>query len=258
MTFEEQAAVPDRLEEKRGPGPYGFWATIGLGVLIGIGTLLLSVLGSLGIFYGWHAATTGSPPPLGAIESDPLFLVISTSLQALCVVAAVWLAVRLRGINLTEYVGLRLPATGRTLGWLAGSLFLVVVLDLFTWAIGEEIIPPWMREVYNAAPNHMLLVLALVVAAPLWEEVFFRGFLFEGVARSRLGGPGAIILATVSWASLHGQYNLHGVLMVTMLGLFLGVVKMKTGSTGLCILLHAFNNAIALFETAFFVEFEIG
>jgi membrane protease YdiL (CAAX protease family) len=66
-----------------------------------------------------------------------------------------------------------------------------------------------------------------VVFAPLFEEALFRGFVYEGFARSRAGVAGAIILTSIGWAALHFYYAGFEMATIFVLGLVLGVVRWK-------------------------------
>jgi membrane protease YdiL (CAAX protease family) len=45
-------------------------------------------------------------------------------------------------------------------------------------------------------------IIALALAAPVTEEIVFRGFLYRGFSESRIGVAGTIAL-TVAWALIH-------------------------------------------------------
>ena len=75
-----------------------------------------------------------------------------------------------------------------------------------------------------------------------------RGFLFEGLARSRIGGAGAIVLTSLFWAVQHFQYSWLQIGMIFVLGLVLGLVRLKTKSLWAPIILHVINNAVAMIE----------
>ena len=81
-----------------------------------------------------------------------------------------------------------------------------------------------------------------MIVAPLFEEIFFRGFLFRGIANSWLGAPGAIVITAAVWALIHLQYSWTDIGMIFLLGLFLGYARYRTGSTTLTVLLHALWN----------------
>jgi hypothetical protein len=106
-----------------------------------------------------------------------------------------------------------------------------------------------MIETYLTAGSVALLWLAIVVAAPLAEEVLFRGFLFTGFAASPLGAMGTIFLTSLVWAAIHVQYDLYGRFMIFLSGLLLGWARWRTQSVTTPILMHSFMNLVAMLET---------
>ena len=95
-----------------------------------------------------------------------------------------------------------------------------------------------------------MFILAIVVAAPVIEEILFRGFMFRGIASSPLGVTGAILMTAALWALLHVQYDWFGIGTIFLAGLFLGIVRARTRSTLLTTLLHALANLVATAEVA--------
>jgi uncharacterized protein len=86
----------------------------------------------------------------------------------------------------------------------------------------------------------------IVIAAPVAEEVFFRGFMFAGI-RSH----GSFLVAALVSAGIWGLFHYTGsdswpvVLQLSVFGVILAAVYERTGSIRPCIALHALNNAIA-------------
>ena len=86
----------------------------------------------------------------------------------------------------------------------------------------------------------------IVVAAPVAEEIFFRGFMFAGI-RSR----GSFLIAAVISAGIWGLFHYTGegswpvVLQLSIFGVILAAVYERTGSIRPAIALHMLNNAIA-------------
>lgn len=102
-----------------------------------------------------------------------------------------------------------------------------------------------MITVYTTSGSFPLFLFGLVVAAPLAEEFFFRGFLFAGLVDSRLGPAGAIALTAFAFGILHPQYDLYGIANIAVLGVLLGVIRWRTGSLWLCAFLHGLMNLAA-------------
>jgi membrane protease YdiL (CAAX protease family) len=80
-------------------------------------------------------------------------------------------------------------------------------------------IPDFMIKAYQTARFPALLWFAVIVLAPLSEEIFFRGFLFKGIESSALGGTGAVLITSFVWAVIHLQYDLFNMVALFFLGL---------------------------------------
>jgi membrane protease YdiL (CAAX protease family) len=93
-----------------------------------------------------------------------------------------------------------------------------------------------------------LLWFAVVLVAPVTEELFVRGFLFQGVVRSRLGPVGAIVLSSLAWAVMHTQYDLFGIGTIVLGGLLLGYARLRSQSLYVPIAMHIVQNIVATAE----------
>ncbi|MEZ5774599.1 MAG: CPBP family intramembrane glutamic endopeptidase [Hyphomicrobiaceae bacterium] len=91
---------------------------------------------------------------------------------------------------------------------------------------------------------------ALVVGAPLSEELLFRGYLFPSIAKSPIGVVGATLISDLLWTALHAgnSYSAQGMLQIFLLGLVLSYILVRTGSIWPGIVGHgAYNGVMALF-----------
>jgi membrane protease YdiL (CAAX protease family) len=88
--------------------------------------------------------------------------------------------------------------------------------------------------------------LLIIVAAPLSEEIFFRGFLFGGF-RKRLSFPLAALISAVIFGLFHytGASSIAVVPQLAFLGFALCAVYEETGSIYPTIALHMLNNTLA-------------
>jgi uncharacterized protein len=86
----------------------------------------------------------------------------------------------------------------------------------------------------------------IVVAAPISEEVFFRGFLFRGLSRA-LPFAGAAVVSAGVWGLFHftGADSWGVVVQLAVFGVILAWLYERTGSLWPPIAVHAFNNALA-------------
>jgi len=134
---------------------------------------------------------------------------------------------------------------------------ILVAFDLLTYAFGRDVVPPFMRESYVTAKMAgalPLFFLAVIVVAPLGEEIAFRGFLFRGLSSTWLGVAGTIIVTSAIWALMHVQYDWVEVAQIVLIGLLLGWLRWASGSTLLTILLHMLTNLGATLEAMIKVE----
>ncbi len=227
------------------PRAWGPWATIGwtllaLAVMVGV---------QIGVLVGFAAASGGfMPPNLQAIATGSLFLSTSTLVSTPILLGLLALLIRVRGWSIAGYLDLRMPTARQALIAAGGLIALLIVTDSASYALGREIVPQVMVNVYRTGWVPLFLF-AVVVAAPLGEEALCRGFLFRGIAASRWGPRAAIAISAVLWASLHIQYDLYVIAVIALMGVYLGEVRRRTASVPLTMLLHALANAIATAET---------
>ena len=87
-------------------------------------------------------------------------------------------------------------------------------------------------------------LIAICIGAPLSEELLFRGFLFSGLAKSRLGLIGTGILTAVLWTALHVGYSVFGLIEVFAIGLYFSWLLVRTGSLWVPMFCHAVYNTV--------------
>lgn len=107
------------------------------------------------------------------------------------------------------------------------------------------------------------LIFAIVVVAPIYEEVVFRGLIF-GIIRSNHQTPPtwlglntheliAIAISSSLFAMVHLQYDMVGMAIILALGVLFCHARIKHG-LGLAVLLHFLNNALTMITYLFFGE----
>ena len=243
-------AAPDLVEKAPTQSrPWGFWATLGLGVFVAAA----DVATQYSVLIVWIVAKSslGREPTAQPQATDGLFVALATCASMPVAVGLVWLFTRLRkGISVTEYLALNPLSWRGAARWCAALAGLVVLSDGLRILSHRPIVPEVMVQTYQTAGIPPLLWLAVVVAAPLGEETLFRGFLFKGILHSRLGGAGAIVLTALIWAALHRQYDLFDMANLFVAGLLLGYARLRTNSIYSGLLMHALMNLIATIEVA--------
>jgi membrane protease YdiL (CAAX protease family) len=236
--------------------PWGFWATMGWSAL----TALLDVLLQSAVLLAFIVVARVSGSRLGldeharALETNGLVLAVVSIIVDSCGVGFLALAPIIRGCPMRVWFGLKALRWRETAVCLAILAVFIVAGDLATYAIGKPVVPEFMVSTWKTAGFLPLLLVALVVAAPVFEEIGFRGFLFQGIAKLPHGGIPAVLVTAALWALIHQQYDWFGILMVFLSGLLLGTVRLVTGSTTLTIVMHAAMNAVASAEAFFVVD----
>jgi hypothetical protein len=88
-------------------------------------------------------------------------------------------------------------------------------------------------------------ILAVVVLAPIAEELFFRGFFFAGL-RSRWSLWPSALLSGAIFGVVHAPTGPTAAIPLAGLGVGLAWLYNKTGSIWPCMLAHFLNNALAI------------
>jgi len=159
---------------------------------------------------------------------------------------------RKRGVALADAFGLKRGPLGPSMGravMLCLMVIPVVYAAMFIWqavllAFGitpeEQDILKMIRGAKNPLLRGYLLALA-VGLAPVFEETFFRGFMYPAL-KQRLGMVGGLVVVSFLFASVH--LNLNAFVPVFVLGAMLGLAYELTGTILVPITIHAlFNTA---------------
>lgn len=229
---------------------WGYWATLGWALLA---FLAGQIVGSGALV--WHRGALNSlleTPYDGILVT--LFVVVSNPVTVGVIMFAVWRAHTAQ----TDYLALHWPKTRDVVPGLACLVVLIALCDALLYLSGRELVTQFQLQSYTTAMAEGWLLpmwFGAIIVAPAGEEIMFRGFLFRGWARSdRVAWP-AIIVISVLWATLHVQYDWTGIVQIFAIGLFLGWMRWRSGSTLLTFFLHALFNLEGTLETVAQVYF---
>lgn len=139
--------------------------------------------------------------------------------------------------------------TTHLLAWVIFAVVLLQLADLTTIKLGRSAVPPFMKTMIETTQYTTLLWIALVIAAPVFEEFLFRGFLFEGLRRTKIGVGGTIVVTTLLWTLLHvAQYDQYFLTLIALIGILLGIAREYSGSLYVPIAIHAVNNLLGTLQ----------
>lgn len=253
--------IENKVPEKR---VWGAWATIGFGAAVLAVFVVVQVL--VVIVAGVVMAFTQLQQTSGTPQFDQVLNKISDVLnanmgllQSIATIASgiictglilLFIKARQRA-GIAEYLGLKKINNKAALLALAVVIVFIVLSSLMYYTLGKSTSEGIVNNIYNTSIWAPLFWIAVVIFAPLFEEAFFRGFLFEGFRQSRLGAAGAILLTAFGWALLHSlQYNIYSIIWIFMLGIAMGIVRVRTGSIWSTFIMHALVNIVATAEVA--------
>jgi len=114
-------------------------------------------------------------------------------------------------------------------------------------------VDPQAAELAIQSLDPFVIVFAVVIFAPLAEEIFFRGVAYAGWRREH-GVRRATIASAVLFAIIH--FSLLGLVPIFLLGLWLAWLYERTRSLLASIVLHATFNGISV-ALALLVRFEV-
>jgi len=105
----------------------------------------------------------------------------------------------------------------------------------------EDILRPTTIETTTSLGSALVMVFVLVVIAPIFEEIWVRGIMYD--ALKPYGTGIAIIISSIIFGLMHG--SLYMLFYTTALGFALGYVRYATNSLLIVTILHAMINAVA-------------
>lgn len=241
------AAETQRSADQESSAVWGLGATILWTVVIAIAFLIAQILAATiyAIVTLRHLSRADTYAAIRDLPFNGTFLFWCTFAGLLvCVPLIVGIVKLKRGAKPTDYLGLNPPRLRQLVHW---SLITGVVFWLFglVSSLLRQPTPEFMLKVYGSVDSPWLLWLAVAIDAPVFEEICFRGFIFKGLAESRLRWSGATIITSVLWAAIHLQYGRYEMSTIFALGLVLGTARALTNSTLVTIWMHCLFNVLA-------------
>lgn len=161
----------------------------------------------------------------------------------------IFLLIHLRNVSPVEHLQLYSFKKRDLLNWLAVLAAFTVILALVSWLVSHES-SEFMSKIWESCDNVFLLILAIVIVAPIFEETLFRGFVFTGIQQSHLGTGAAIVFNSAIWAMIHTQYGAFDLVSIFLLGILFSASRIASGSLLVPIILHGSFNLFAIIEMA--------
>jgi uncharacterized protein len=247
--------VAEGLPAVPAPRPPRTWYFIGT-ALFGLGIFAVQNLAEIATFLVLFIRSGAEQPQaqeqMRALIHNGGWLGLSLIVACPFVLGALWVPIRIARQSFSAYLALRWPDRGEVARGLALLAALWAVAFLLKNLFGQSI-PAFMLETYRSARadgTMVAYVIGFCIAAPIVEELWMRGFIFRGWSQSFLGVAGTVVLSSALWAALHTQYNVFYMSEIFALGILLAVLRHRSRSTWLTVMLHATNNVVAVVHAA--------
>jgi membrane protease YdiL (CAAX protease family) len=239
------------------PKPWGFWSTAGLSFCVWAAFVVAqTVVVVIALIIEGQMNSGADAETLAAnIASNGLVLAIATIVSAPVCIGVIGFFIKLRsGWTIANY--LQLGSVSKRLikplvVWNLATVAFVYAIDYVKTLFPRYEISTFTADIYESAQFLPLLYIAIVIAAPLFEEIFFRGFMFQGFAHSFIGPIGTVFLTSAIWAVIHSQYDVYDVTGIFLFGILLAIAQLCTKSLYVPISMHALNNLLAILTVAF-------
>ncbi|CVK16473.1 hypothetical protein Ga0061079_10775 [Apibacter mensalis] len=103
----------------------------------------------------------------------------------------------------------------------------------------------------NASHYPVITFISVCIVAPIFEELFFRGFILKGMLNNQIKPQKAILISALIFGGIHiFPWQVIGGILA---GIVLGITFYKTGSLLTCTILHCMNNSIGFL---FFIRYK--
>jgi len=234
--MEANLAAPEVERPPANGFPYSNW---------GAGAAVLGVVLALGagILLGIPAAFLPTEDDGDLSTGANVLIQIATALGFLLTPMAIVAWRGAAGIGeILARLGVRRFAPGSALKWMAAA---VGAYFVFAALYSLLITPPEQEDIAEAFGPLPVQILLIAVAAPLSEELLFRGYLFGGLREKLPRWPAALIAGAI-FGALHALTGISAVPQLIAFGAILCLLYEKTGSIVPGVILHVINNSAAL------------
>jgi len=266
----KSANLPDAIKQTaKAPPLFSLWEALAL--LVG---MVFAFFGSqlLGIYI---AGKLLLPSTKSQTAADLFYFasgngtIVSSSIvfSGVFLSALIALIIRSKGAQVSDYLALK----SFSLKVAVGSFGLLLL-----FMIGSQALTYWLDKspslfvdpLYASVSSVWLLIIAMVVIAPIYEELLFRGIIWsalkeqfaikfdkrglskaEGLAQSEAHGAlMASLITSLVFAIMHLQYGLYEISTIVVLAFIFCYARYKSGSLLLPIALHICNNGLAMWQ----------
>lgn len=228
------------------------YGTVSILVLSGLLLLIFNLVQAFGLWLSipWFVPTTANLSVGERLEqamnngnANSLAIILTLFVVVLITI----MFIKFKKADIKEYLALK-PFNGKML---LGCIVIFLIVDTIANMIGKQFDPhpmDYMKPLFESAHPLWFWMLALIVVAPVYEEIIFRGFLFTGLASSRLGIWGASVISSLLFAIIHYQYMSVEIVLTVIIAMILSFSRVVSGSLLVPMILHVIANTLATMD----------
>lgn len=204
----------------------GLLIALGVGVLLSIPVAIVESPAE-----GEDLGTTASV--LVQLATALGFLLVPIAIASQWGKVSIWEALRRLGVRRFD---------GEAIGWMVVA---TIAYLIFAAAYAAIFGVPEQEDIAEGFGTLPVQILLIAIAAPISEELLFRGLIFAGI-RKHMPAIAAALVAGLIFGALHALTGLSAVPPLIAFGFILCLLYEKTGSIVPGIVLHMLNNSVAL------------
>lgn len=233
------SAIPEAV-----PQPEPFWGYMDLALVMGLLSASMAlILVVVGLIVAFHPGLREDPAPLALPTQFALY-------------AFVYLCFRLVfGLKyhrpVFESLGWRRSRFNLGAAALGGGVLALAVSAIASLLHTPKVASP-IDKLVDTPISFALVAVMAVFAAPLFEELFFRGFLQPLLSRT-FGVVAGVLVTAVLFGSLHApeyDWAWQYAAAVAVAGAVFGWVRARTNSIIPCTIMHGCFNAVSVIALA--------
>lgn len=150
--------------------------------------------------------------------------------------------------SVTDYLAIKSFPLYLAVAFIGLWLLFIMATEALTFILDKDP-TAFVDGLYGSANPKWLLILVMVIVAPIYEEVMFRGILWRAVKEQFEGPKGVMVASIVTsllFSVIHFQYDFFEISIIFFLALLLSFARAKSNSLILPIILHILNNGMAM------------
>lgn len=174
----------------------------------------------------------------------------SIMISGICLVLLIVGIIRSKGRQVRQYLEVQRFSPAMGVAMVGVLLVFIIASEGLTYWLDKTPLD-FVDPLFQTVSSVWILVVAMVIVAPIYEELIFRGILWSAI-KERFPVPRGTIVASVvtsaMFAIIHLQYGLYEISTIFLLALIFCYARVKSGSLLLPILLHIANNGAAMWQ----------